>query len=799
VALLEEAIGLYEETLRQRPVGHERRAESLNDLGDTLYYFCSRHEADGTRASRCIELLREGLSLRPPGHQLRDQSLHNLARSLRDVLYHKLGRLDILMECASLNREALRLRPPGHSERSNSMNNLAIDLMVIVQHTGDMEMRAEMIRLHRESLWMCPPGHPEHHISLNNLGIALRNSFEDSGGSDVLAECISVMREVLTLRPIGHPRRFLALDTLASALSLRFYHEGHSESFPEAITLEREALQLLSDSHPARAMIKSNLAAMLLVNVRVGADGSMLAEAIRLLRQAVAFHTIGSHSHDTALQNLAEALEAKFDKDGDTEALLEAASLHRETLNIRVIGNIMRFQSLEGLARVLCKSGSRPWPEAFSRYQEALQLCPVGYPARSRLLSGVSRCFLDISSPFFSLSEGISCLSEAYADTYSHVSGRLQSAIPDLQQLELAYGALTGGPHLKAHSKDAEQVLDLYMQIIGLLPLAANFGLEHSARLQALKGYDVIARDAAARAVLLGLHSQAVQILEEGRGVFWMQTLHLRATAFDGVPEADNQELQRMFRVLEHGARRAEVQDQSTVRHERESEERRQLNEAVQALISKIRRYPGLDRFLLPPAFDALLASLPDGFVAIVNASKLGYHALLLHRTLGFANSLELKPFVAGFDCATLIAQLPRDIVPGSEHDDEVETRAMRVNKGKLVELEDVLSVLWTSIVQPVVDTLGLHVSSRLIVSYAVSDRIVSASTRTRSAATLVVCDGRTWVSAYSCRWEVSRCKLCVHRGLFRLVIYSHACLAHQGETSLDTYCSPRLGWASRL
>jgi tetratricopeptide (TPR) repeat protein len=711
VAVLEEVIGLYEEILRQRPVGHERRAESLNDLGDALYHFCCHHEADETRNKRCIELLREALLLRPPGHPLRDQSLHNLARSLRVVFYSRLG-LDILPECESLDREALQLRPPGHPERSKSLNSLAINLAYIVQHTGDVEMQAEVISMHREVLRMRPPGHPQRDSSLNNLGGSLLISFESLGGSDILAEGISLLREALKLRPVGHRLRYTTLDNLANALSQRSHYECHSESLPEAIALQREALPLHPAGHPMQAGSKMNFALFLLDSFRVSRDGRALGEAISLLREAVSSCLVGSFGYEVARQSLAEVLEAKFDEDGDMYALSEAADLHREHLYGRVAEKTLRLQSLEGLARVLWRSGSSSWPEALSCYQEARRLCPVAYPDRARLLSGMSRCFLEIGSPFFDFAEGISCLLEAYSDTYSHVTGRLRLALTDLQRVEAAYSASAEGPDPRTSPKDAERVLDLYTQIIGLLPLAANFGLDHRARLQALTGYDAIARDAAARAVLLGIPSLAVTMLEQGRGVFWMQTLHLRTSAFNEVPEDDCQELERMLRLLEHGARKVEAQGQSTVQHERELEERRQLNEAVQALLTKIRGYPGLDGFLLPPAFDALFGSLPEGFVVIVNASKLGHHALLLHRATGLATSLALKLFRTSFDCAQLKNQLPRDMSSVTEQGSEDKTRAMRKKEGKARCFDDVLSLLWTSVVQPVLDELRLSVSA---------------------------------------------------------------------------------------
>jgi tetratricopeptide (TPR) repeat protein len=711
VAVLEEVIGLYEEVLRQRPLGHERRAESLEDLCDALVHFCIYHEADEARTNRCIDSLRECLLLRPPGHPLRDRSLHKLARSLLVVVHPQLDRFDILTECASLNREALQLRPPGHPDRPKTMNNLANVLGSIVELTGDMEMQAEAISIYREVLQMLPPGDPQRQGSLNNLGGSLIRHFEYIGGSDILAESISVLREVLDLRPVGHPLRFMTLANLASALSQRAFFEGHSEWLTEAIALDREALSLNPAGHPMQAAIKSNLGINLLRSFRVSRDERMLAEAIGLLREALTSPSFEEFHDGSALQNLAEVLEAKFDEYGDMSALSEAADLHRKNINGRVARRIMRLRSLEALARVLCKSESCAWPEALSCYQEARQLCPAGYSARARLLSGMSTCFLEIGSPFFDLAEGISCLSEAYSDTYSHVSGRLKLAIPDLQRVEAAYSASAEGPHPKTDPKDAERVLDLYTQIIGLLPLAANFGLHHNARLQALTGYDAIARDAAARAVLLGIPSQAVTMLEQGRGVFWMQTLHLRTSAFDGVPEDDCQELERMLRLLEHGARRGEAQNQPIVHYERELEERRQVNEAVQDLIIKIRGYPDLDRFLLPPAFDALFSSLPDGFVVILNASRLGHHALLLHRSTGLVTSLTLKLARTNFDSAKLRDQLPRDMVSVSRQNCENDTRAMRVAGSRVRCFEDVLSLLWTSAVQPVLDNLCLNVS----------------------------------------------------------------------------------------
>jgi hypothetical protein len=295
-------------------------------------------------------------------------------------------------------------------------------------------------------------------------------------------------------------------------------------------------------------------------------------------------------------------------------------------------------------------------------YCEALKICPPGYPDRVPLLSGVARCFLDEGSPFFDPVQAISHLSEAYADNFTHITQRLRTASTDVRNVEATYASVTRHMDEVTRSRYDTLVLELYFQIIGILPLAANFGIDHKTRLRAVVGTDRIARDAASRAVLVGRVSVAIrETLEEGRGVFWTQTLHLRTTAFEGVPRDDREELQRLLLLLDRATYGTDTSDLSAAQRERELGRRRHLNDQAQSLIAKIRGYPGLNRFLLPSAFDAVFRSLPDGFVVIVNTSDVAHHALLLHRPTGLATSVGLNCPHTGFDSASLRARLPRD------------------------------------------------------------------------------------------------------------------------------------------
>jgi tetratricopeptide (TPR) repeat protein len=720
VETLEQAISVNEEALLYCLTEQEGRAELLEDLGVRLYTLCRQHSCRDTRASRCIEVLREALEMRPVGHASRSHSLHRLAKALFFVSYDYLGNRKALDEAIVLTRESLHLFPGVHPERDDALNTLACALRRDFEYSGDLDVLAECIESHREALLLRLPGHPLRDRTLNNLSTALLCSFEHQGGFDVLAEAISLCRQALQLRPVGHPLRWSALENLGISLYVRVnvVDHGQTEILAEAVCHQREAVELLPSTHSKRGEALLCLANSLVATFRCEGSLHSLAEAITLYRSVVGMYPPDHPDHDELLAKFAEALKLDFNLRGDATTLSEAVTLHQEALEARPPGHPQRLESLVSLADLHLMTETRSWADARRLYEEALEICPAGYPVRARLLSNMSRCFLDRDSPFFRPAIGLRHLTAGYADQFSHINQRLRSAVSDLRNVEDAYDRTLGAFDASEQEEHIEEVLHLYVQVIGLLPRAANFGLDSDARLRAVSGSDEIARNAAGRALALERVSQAVEMLEQGRGVFWSQSLHLRATGFDDLPSEERRELLRLLRLLEQGARRLESADQTTAQRERDLEFRRQLNGEAEALISRVRAYTGLERFLLPPAFDALLGALPRGYVVIVNVSRLGHHALLLCRDNDLAASLELKPPRIVFDSAALLAQLPRDASAEMKQDAGIDAmRAMRLVRNRTHHVDDALAILWTSIVQPIISKLDLQVSIILAVS----------------------------------------------------------------------------------
>jgi tetratricopeptide (TPR) repeat protein len=711
VEIIEEAISVYEQVLQLRPMGHERRAEAVGDLGDALFHFCADNQIDDTRARRGAELLREAVLLTPPRHPSRDRALHRLARTLLFVMYRHLGDLNALSECIVLYHEALQLRKAGHPERDDSLSNLAVALKWSFERCGDPSLMEECIRLSREVLELRKPGNPRRDRALSNLATTLHLFVSFQGGMEMLAEADSLLREALELRPPGHPLRHGALVNLAASLCTRHEVEGLPAALSEAIALQREAIELLPTGHVHRCKVMNDLADTLMSDFRLRRDSSSLTEGIVLVRYVLSLRPPGHPARDEALNTLAAALMAQFNERRDSACLQEAIAVRREALALRPPGDLWRVETLLKLGEILCEPECRSWPEALGLFLEALKSCPAGHQLHFWLLSGMSRCFLNPASPLFDLSTGISHLSEAYSDELTHVNQRLGQAVSDLRYVEMEYTEAMRNADASTRDRYSSRILDLNAQVLCLLPRAAHFGLNHKARLQVITGSDEIARNAAARALFLGRTSQAVELLEEGRGIFWSQTLHLRATGFDGVPASDREDLLRLLRMLEHDASNTESSNQTVTQREEDLERRRILNAQAQTLISRIRAYPGCTRFLLPATFETLVNGLPDGFVVIMNASHLGQHALLLHRVSGLAASLDLNSSSTEFDFAALRARLPRESNRQSAHQNEQLTRAMRLDNGTMHSFDDFLCQMWTCMVQPVIRQLGLQVS----------------------------------------------------------------------------------------
>ncbi|KAG1908927.1 CHAT domain-containing protein [Suillus fuscotomentosus] len=675
---LDEAIELNRAALLLRPPGHSDRSSSLNNLAVSLQY---RFLQQGIMSDleEAVELYRAALLPCPPGHSDRSSSLNNLAISLR-ARFQQRGMMSDLEEAIELHRAALLLRPPGHSDRSSSLNNLALSLGDRFQQRGMMSDLEEAIELHRAALLLRPPGHSRRTSSLYNLAVSLGDRFLQRGMMSDLEEAIELHRAALHLRPPGHSRRSSSLNDLAVSLRYRFLQRGIMSDLDEAIELYRAALLLCPPGHSDRSSSLNNLAVSLGDRFLQRGIKSDLEEAIELHRAALLLHPPGYSHRSSSLDNLALSLRNRFQQRGMMSDLDEAIELHRAVLLLRPPGHSDRSSSLKHLAlslraRFQQRGMMSDLEEAIELDRAALLPCPPGHSGRSSSLDNLAislqdrfrkRDFQSDLQEAFSLYSQLSYLSHAVSRT--HLSAAKSWA---------ASADIFNHPSALLAYNIALKSLD--QQVALLSSSSHHFDVIREA-------VSSLATDAFSCSVRRGALTTAVELVEQGRAVFWTQLARF-STPLDELSISGDTgtawaaEFKRLSFCLRNAF------DQST---EDQSMQIRQLTMQWDEVVSRIRMLPDFSRFLLPPLFPDLQRAAEDGPVIIVNASQHSCDALIIHS--------------AGDP-----VHVPLDIAQAevSEFSSEFQSLAEKFGSSDhQLTLVGILRKLWNDVVDPVVRAL---------------------------------------------------------------------------------------------
>jgi hypothetical protein len=168
--------------------------------------------------------------------------------------------------------------------------------------------------------------------------------------------------------------------------------------------------------------------------------------------------------------------------------------------------------------------------------------------------------------------------------------------------------------------------------------------LDLSSRQQVLiSRSDGLARAAAACAIESGQFERAVELLEEGRAVFWSQALQLRRPMADLHKVAPKLEetLQEISFAFEQNSLRDVSPNipnnpQQTMVMEREAARLRGLNDSWLATLEQVPQLKCFEDFLRPPRLSTLLGAAVEGPAVILNASNAGCAALVLTLASGF-------------------------------------------------------------------------------------------------------------------------------------------------------------------
>jgi CHAT domain-containing protein len=576
---LEEALALERNILEVLPQGHPDRAHSLGNLASSLH---TRFQQLGTLSDleEALALARNALDLLPQGHPDRARSLDNLAYYLH-ARFKQLRTLSDLEEAVSLARNALELRPQGHSDRARSLSNLEFYLHARFEQLGTLSDLEEAISLKRNALELCPQGHPNRAHSLSNLASYLNARFQQLRTLCDLDEALALERNVLELRPQGHPGRARSLGNIASYLHTRFEQVGTLSDLEEVLALERNVLELRPQGHPYRARSLSNIACSL--HSRFEQLGTLcdLDEALALQRNVLELFPLarGHPYRGLSLNNLATSLHSRFKQLGTLSDLEEALALERNALEFRPQGHPDRAISLGSIASYLRARFNRSTPHDISDLKEAFSL----YAQLSDVSQTMSIADLKCAKQWILVAEECEHTSTIFAyQTFLRLSIQHLATLPSLPQ------------HLA-----------LFKQLM-----------------------TSTAVDAFSACLRYGHPANAVELLEQGRGVFWGQLIRLRSPLDKVIASGDTGKVladkftqsASLLRSVLHDLPNAESQHDRAFR----------LNIQLQDIVTEIRKLPGLSRFLLPPLFSDLQIAASGGPIIIVNASQYSCDALIV-------------------------------------------------------------------------------------------------------------------------------------------------------------------------
>jgi tetratricopeptide (TPR) repeat protein len=678
------------------------RAIQLNSFANALQKEYEQ-AGDTKKLADAIDLHREALSLRPAGHPSRPNSLGNLANAFLTQYVHT-GDVKKLEEAIDLHREALTLRPRGHPDRASSLCDLAEALRMRYEQTGDAEELSATTDLHQEALSLRPEGHPKRASSFCNFANALVVQYRQAGDVEKLTKATSLLREAVLLCPPGHPDRSLLVNNLASVLMVHYEQSGNTEDLTEVISLSRETLAMYSEGHPERGDSLEMLANALFRHYERTGDIGKLTEAVDLYRKALALQPEGHPERRRSLSHLAAVLHIQYEKTRDTDSLMESTEMHLEVLALRPPGHPDRGSSLNSLIvnygeQFLRNGDESALVSALKLQDELLEAWHWGHPDRFRAHYSIARLQL-LDSSLFDWEKALGNLKQAMMDKHANPRLRLSHGVQSLQEVE------------RASARDIKRcflsqvALDVYVEAIQLLRRTAHVGVHLSTHVRELSGSEQLYCAAAVRAALLEQLPTAIELLEEGKAVFWSQALCLQAlrlypTAFDDLPVADGERLRHLFELIDQESDGASADGVDKVILERHMEHQRQLADQAARLVEEIRARPGFGRFLRIPQYEKLSQAAMGNFVVALVASHPRYFAIVVQ-----AEKAPQLVHLDSIDAVTL-----RRLI------DQTSSSGMRDCSDKGVIQERVqprvsLEQMWRLIVEPVVRRLGLSVCS---------------------------------------------------------------------------------------
>lgn len=470
---------------------------------------------------------------------------------------------------------------------------------------------------------------------LLSLGRALHKRFERTAVVGDINRSVAGLEEALRIKPANSPsRRYF--QVIALAYASRYLRLRAKEDLNNAIEMEQAALNEFPKDHHERPVHLHNLSSLLLArfNRRESFVADDLGRAIQASQDAILLMT-RTEEQPGYLSTLAALFQIRFEKvTKSVEDLTRAIEIYEDAISKSSPHSLVLPSLFHNLAIVITRkyyqTGNRDeLDRAIADAKRAVNLMEEGHPDRGLYLNNLSQTLLirfRLSNEPEDLHNAYSAKKEALnlvlASPYDRVKGCLSIACTVTESL-----------------KDFNKAADLIEPAIRLFTRITP-------RIQSRHDQEYLISEfsglpSAAAAILLAAGRkpvEALELLELGRGLIANSQLELRSDIME-LENLDSEEAKSLateFKILQEEldsslpvGESPQTRDiKSAIRIK--SIERNELDCQFNEILTKIRRLPGLERFLLGPTESELMCLATTGFIVAFNSSPVRCDAFVI-------------------------------------------------------------------------------------------------------------------------------------------------------------------------
>ncbi|KAG8737880.1 hypothetical protein FRC10_007566 [Ceratobasidium sp. 414] len=689
------AIACHDEAIRRAPTQHADTPDLLNNIAVAFFeLFDYQGEVDGI--NKAIDYFEQSISLTPDGHIDKPSRINNLAISH----HHRFGQLGNLADLnLAIDYQTQVLSHPiqRDADRIDVLTSLGNSYCSRFDHAGELTDVDHAIACQTQAVSDAPNGYNAESVLLHDLGGSYQSRYQRLGRLSDIDQALAYHSKAVLLAPSGHELRPKLLASLATSHAMRFRHLEEISDIDKAITYYNEALE---SPHTPTVERLNNLGIAYTTRYTHLKDPEDIDKAIDAQGQATSLIPEGHAGMQALLANMGVSWQRRFgisnnvsDIDNAIDYLTQAVSLAPAghvskpgRLNNLAQAHHVRFQSLENLVDI---------EKAVTLGQEAVSLTPDGdadMVERYYDLGVFSRSQFGNLGERHLIQRSVDCFEQAMRSPLGRASTKFYAA----WELAKAVRLLGHSSPMLAY----KQAMDLLPQFVWL-----GHGVNH--RYKNLSSSGHIFTEAVACAIESNELDVALEWLEQGSSVVWKQTMLLR-TPFDDLRRKDSVLAER----LEEVARSLDLTDTETALGskisrteldiERAAQRLRRLAEEWDQLLSQARLLPGFHNFLKPKTAKELIRAAKTGAVVVINVHRSRCDALILAPDADGIIHLPL-PNLSHIKATQARIQLAEAL-----HSSGIRARGFKVNRPSAeASVESVLSLLWSTVVEPVLDRLG--------------------------------------------------------------------------------------------